>query len=224
MTESANNPESSSPIMARSGFGRIFERMYRGSMVGAGPHVFAVWPYVIAHMRGHPEYGALVELNPKLLAFILGDEELEVVKAIDYLCREDGISGTPTEGGRRLVRVGTFLYRVVNGAAYLSLRKAEEKKFKHAQRQKRYSDRKNSKTRAQVRAENDAREARFVKADGDRDEKKAGEIAAEGLKPSSADAENGGQPPVGEGSPATDAAGSSPSTGAGLNWTYGQKQ
>jgi hypothetical protein len=182
MTEPANINEAAPLTLAKNGFGRIFETMYQGSMVGAGPNVFALWPYVIAHMRGHSEYGALVELNPVLLGFIFGTKESDVEAAIDYLCSPDPKSRTPTEDGRRLVKMGQFLYRVVNGACYLALRKKEDARFSHAVRQSRYeAKRKIHKTKAQIRAANEAREKRFVDAVNNGDESSADRIAAEGL-------------------------------------------
>lgn len=160
-------------IQPRVGFGRIFESLYKGSMVGAGVNVFALWPYVIANMRGSREHGALVELNPKLLGFVLGCEEAEIVKAIGYLCAPDKASRSKAEEGRRLVRVGQFAYRVVNGAEYLAIRMADDKRFAHAARQRRYEDRK--------RRGVTGRENRFVQAVADGDESRADEIAAEGL-------------------------------------------
>lgn len=177
------NINEAGPVMTRSGFGRIFEAMYEGSMVGAGPHVFAVWPYVIAHMRGHAEYGALVELNPKLLGFILGAKEGDVAEAIDYLCAPDNGSRTKAEEGRRLVKLGQFLYRVVNGAGYLAIRRAEDKRFAHANRQVRYEAKK--KARKSSRPVKSANEIAVEKADAAGDQAGATRIAemADGVAP-----------------------------------------
>lgn len=124
------------------GYGRIWESMYKGSMMGAGLEVFAVWPYVIANMRGHVEHGALVELNPQLLAFMIGCEARDVEKAIGKLCAEDENSRTPVEDGKRLVRLGQFLYRVVNGGRYLAIRKAEADRVKNREAVKRHRQKK----------------------------------------------------------------------------------
>jgi len=120
------------------GYGRLFESMYRGSMMGTGIEVFAVMPYVVATMRGHPEHGALVELNPKLLAFTFGCAEEVVESGIRKLCAKDPESRTEKEGGRRLVKMGQFLYRVVNGAAYMAIRKAEANRMKNREAVARY--------------------------------------------------------------------------------------
>lgn len=106
-------------------FGRHFESMYTGSMIGSGSVVFAVWGYVISHMRP-PAFE--VELNPKLLAFILGDGEDAIEGAIEVLCSPDARSRSQSEEGRRLIRRGTYLYHVVNGETYNALRNDAEKK------------------------------------------------------------------------------------------------
>lgn len=109
-------------------YGKIFESLYRGSMVGAGSPMFAVWGYVIAHMRADVVVGAQVELNPALLAFILGDKREVIESVIQRLCDPDPASTSKEEEGRRLVRIGEFAYRVVNGPRYMSIRCAEERR------------------------------------------------------------------------------------------------
>lgn len=89
--------------------------MYEGSMVGAGCHVFAVWGYVIS--KGHYS-SETVELNPKLLAFILGSKEEEITKAIEFLSSPDINSRTKEHEGRRLIKQGEFLYYVPNLKKY----------------------------------------------------------------------------------------------------------
>lgn len=97
-------------------------------MVGSGSDVFAVWGYVIAKMKPDVEMGAQVDLNPQLLAFILGEKPDVIQKVIDKLCAPDTESRTPDEEGKRLVRVGQFTYRVVNGAKYMALRDEEDRR------------------------------------------------------------------------------------------------
>src|SRR5580765_1111309 len=109
-------------------YGKIFETLYEGSMVGSGAKVFAVWGYVIAKMRKDEQVGAQVDLNPKILAFIFGEKESEIEKVIDTLCSPDAESRSPDEKGRRLVRLGQFTYRVVNGKKYMDIRDAEERR------------------------------------------------------------------------------------------------
>ena len=116
-------------------YGKHFRSMYSGSMVGAGAPVFAVLGYVISNMVPQPSVGAQVELNPKLLAFIIGEKEEVIEKAIRKLCAPDPHSRTKEEDGRRLIRLGEFDYRVVNGAKYIAIRDEEERLESNRQRQ-----------------------------------------------------------------------------------------
>lgn len=104
-------------------YGKAYESMYTGSMLGAGCNVFAVWNYVIAKTQR-----SVIELNPKLIAVILGGSEKEIVEAIEYLCRPDTESRSKEEDGRKMIREGQFQYRVVNWAAYQRIRDANDLK------------------------------------------------------------------------------------------------
>ena len=105
-------------------YGKSFEAKFEGSMVGAGFHVYAVWDYCITKNRG-----GVIELNPKLLAFVLaggGDEAEKLVKkAIDYLMAPDPESRSKAECGRRLVKEGTYQYRMVNWREYDGIKTIE---------------------------------------------------------------------------------------------------
>lgn len=100
--------------MNEAAFGKIFESLYSGSMIGAGEHVFALWPYCIAHVRPP----GMVEVNPKLVGAIIGTTAENVQTALDYLCAPDPSSRSTKEEGRRLVREGQFNYRMVNFSEY----------------------------------------------------------------------------------------------------------
>lgn len=123
-----------------------FKSMYTGSMVGSGALVFAVMGYVVANMEPDREIGSRVELNPVLLATILGESEKDVRKAIEKLCAPDEESRTDKEEGKRLVRLGQFDYRVVNGAKYAAIRNEEDRKAQVREAQRRFRD-KNKKSR-----------------------------------------------------------------------------
>lgn len=97
-------------------------------MIGTGAHVFAVWGYVIANQKPDRAVGSQVDLNPKLLAFIIGEPEQRIITAIDYLCAPDPLSKSPEREGRRLVKLGQFSYQVVNGAKYLKIRDEESRR------------------------------------------------------------------------------------------------
>jgi hypothetical protein len=109
-------------------FGKIFESLYTGSMRGAGSVVFAVWGYVIANQKPDKVVGAQVELNPEILAFLIGEREEKIIEAIAYLCAPDAKSNSKEEDGRRLIKIGSRSYRVVNGPKYLALRNEEERR------------------------------------------------------------------------------------------------
>lgn len=135
-------------------FGKHFASMYTGSMVGRGAIVFAVMGYVIANAypSRSEEKRVLemqVELNPALLAAILGEEIGDVEEALLVLCSPDANSRSQEEDGRRLVRVSQFEYRVVNGAKYRELRNREARKEQNRAAQERY--RANQKEKAKVK-------------------------------------------------------------------------
>lgn len=141
-------------------YGKAYESMYSGSMVGAGCNVFAVWNYVIAKtQRG------VIELNPKLLAVILGGTEREIVKAIDYLCTPDKDSRSKLEGGRRMVKDGQFQYRVVNWSEYQTIRDANDLKEYNRRKQQEYRFRQRVKVGGSTRVEKE-----YEKAMGNGDE------------------------------------------------------
>lgn len=96
-------------------WGKIYESVFERSLVGAGSATFAVWGYCIAKAR--PPQG-IVELNPAILAAIIGDNEKTIALAIHKLCSPD--KGTHTNGsdGRRLEQVRPFTYRMVNWKLY----------------------------------------------------------------------------------------------------------
>lgn len=128
-------------------YGKTFESQYEGSMVGAGMNVFAVWNYAIAKCKT-----GVVELNPKLLAFILGGTEDQVVSALTYLCAPDPASRSKEHDGKRLIKEGEYQYRLVNWGQYQALKKAEDLKEYNREQQEKH--------RAKVKAKEMAKAAR----------------------------------------------------------------
>ena len=98
----------------RGGYGKVFGSMYTGSMLGAGPVVFAVWSYVIAHVGRDSR----LEINPDLLAAMIGCEAEDIEIALEYLTAPDPKSRSKKEDGRRLLYEGGFTYFVVNYEEY----------------------------------------------------------------------------------------------------------
>lgn len=118
-------------------YGKHFSSMYERSMVGSGAIVFAVWGYVISNQEPDRTVGAQVTLNADLLAAILGESKEAVEKAIERLCSPDPRSTTKREEGRRLVKIGEFDYRVVNGAKYLAIRNEETRRAQNREAKRR---------------------------------------------------------------------------------------
>jgi hypothetical protein len=119
-------------------YGKHFASMYEGSMVGAGAVAFAVLGYIIAKSEPDRIVGTQVELNPKLLALILGESEQAIRAVIEKFCSPDPSSRSTEEQGRKLVKVGTFSYKVVNGAKYRAIRDEEERRRQNREAQARY--------------------------------------------------------------------------------------
>lgn len=91
--------------------------------MGAGSDVFAVWGFVIANT-----VDSQVELNPILLAAMLGTTPERCQTAIDYLTAPDPRSRSKNDDGRRLIREGEFAYRVPNHAAYREIRHEDDRR------------------------------------------------------------------------------------------------
>ena len=106
-------------------------------MIGSGALVFAVMGYVVANQVLDAEVGSQVELNPKLLSFILGESEEDVLRAIVFLCSKDPKSRTPDCDGRRLEKLGEYSYRVVNGAKYAKMRNEDDRRRQNREAKRR---------------------------------------------------------------------------------------
>lgn len=91
--------------------------------MASGPEVFSVWGYVIANA-----VDSTVELNPRLLAAVIGSTPERMMAAIETLCAADPHSRSPECDGRRLIQEGPYQYRVVNHAKYRSIRNEEERR------------------------------------------------------------------------------------------------
>ncbi len=105
-------------------YGKHFSSTYTGSMVGSGLHVFAVWGYIIANTEkdGH------IELNPAILAAILGCSKKEIEAAIQVLTAPDSNSRSKKADGRRLIQEAAFLYFVPTYSDYREIRDDEDRK------------------------------------------------------------------------------------------------
>ena len=119
-------------------YGKSFSRMYQGSMVGAGSHVFAIWGYCIS--CADPE-DHTVELNPVLLSAVIGDSQERVQAAIDFLCAPDKQSHCKDHEGRRLLHQGGYAYFLVTHEQYRDVKNSEELReyFREQKRKQRQS-------------------------------------------------------------------------------------
>lgn len=147
-------------------FGKFFASTFTGSMVGSGLNVFAVWGYVIANTR----QDGTVEINPPIVAAVLGCAVGEVTSALDVLTSPDPNSRSKKEEGRRLIQQAAFLYSVPTYADYRAIRDDDGRKEYMRQYMQGYRDKKKAvnvnvnsgKTRlaqAEAEADTDAEEA-----------------------------------------------------------------
>jgi hypothetical protein len=104
-------------------YGKFFSSTFTGSMMAAGSDVFAVWSYAISHA-----YKAHVELNPKLLAAVIGSTPEKMQTAIDFLCSDDPASRSKEHNGKRLVRDGEFQYFLPNHEKYRNIVNEDERR------------------------------------------------------------------------------------------------
>jgi hypothetical protein len=120
-------------------WGKIYETMFQRSLVGSGSAVFAIWSYCIANAR--PPDGEL-ELNPVLLAAIIGDDVEVIERAIKKLCSPDNKTHTSGGNGKRLEQVRPFTYRMVNWKLYRGPKSPSELRAYYARKQREYRARK----------------------------------------------------------------------------------
>jgi hypothetical protein len=162
----------------KGGFGKHYTSMYSGSMVGKGAVVFAVMGYVISTQVPGEDGEMRLEMNPELLGFILGEKAEAVDEAIRFLCGPDPKSRSREEGGRRLVKEGEFLYRVVNGAKYRAMGDPARRREQNRVAQARFRERVRleSKRERESRLLHESNERRFVRAVESGDEPRADAI------------------------------------------------
>lgn len=91
--------------------------MFTGSLCGSGPFVISVMSYVIAYTKQ-----SRVELNPKVLAALIGADVQDIQVAIDYLTAPDPDSRLKACEGCRLVKEGGFQYFVVGWEKYQAIK------------------------------------------------------------------------------------------------------
>lgn len=132
-------------------YGKHFESMYEGSMVGRGPVYFAVWGYVIAKTRK-----GRLEINPVILAAIIGCGVDEIEKVIGEMQEPDPGSRNQEQEGRKLVKEGAFQYFVPSHEYYTKIRNEDDRReynrMKQAEHRAKKKAEERRKTEAGVRA------------------------------------------------------------------------
>lgn len=109
-------------------------------MIGRGSCFFAVWGYVISHMIPDRNVGTQVELNPDLIAFVLGEDKNKVLEVIDQMCKPDPKSRSKEMDGKKLVKLGEYSYQVVNGEKYRAIRDEEKRREQNRMAQKKFRE------------------------------------------------------------------------------------
>lgn len=120
-------------------YGKIFGKMYLGSMVGSGTTVFAVWGYCIA--TADPESHEVM-LNPVLLATTIGTTVDDIEKAITFLSSPDAKSTNTAHDGRRLLHQSGLSYLVVSHEHYRNIKNMSDSREYERLRKKEYRDKK----------------------------------------------------------------------------------
>ena len=118
------------PVM----FGKVFEQMYTGSMVGAGLNVYSLWPYMIACCDSEGD----VDVHPVAVAAILGAKVDDIKGALDYLLAPDEHSRSEEHDGARIVKVLENRYHLVNYEKYRSIRDQDVRREQIREAQRRF--------------------------------------------------------------------------------------
>ena len=155
-------------------YGKFFASAFGGSMVGAGPDVYAVWGYVIANANG-----GQVELNPAVLGAVIGAPPERMAAAIDWLCQPDPNSRNPAHDGRRLVKEGPFAYLVVSHKIYRELKTEDERREYNRLKQQEYRARNNVKQVVNTRQKMSATASASASVSNSASENKKKEVAPE---------------------------------------------
>lgn len=115
-------------------FGKLFAQTYRGSMLGAGLPVMALWPYMIANADQKGE----VEINAFGVSKVLGTTPEVVEEALAFLKAPDPHSRTKAHEGARIKETGPDHYVILNYAKYRSIRSEEDRRAQLSAAQRRF--------------------------------------------------------------------------------------
>lgn len=119
-------------------FGKFFAQTFTGSMFGKGPVIFSVWSYIIANK----DENGILELNPSLLAAIIGEcTEEDIEAAIEFLAAPDPRSRSKKLDGRRIVQEGELQWQVVNNEEYREIARREQLRESNRERKRQQRER-----------------------------------------------------------------------------------
>jgi DNA-binding Lrp family transcriptional regulator len=92
-------------------------------MSGSGADTFAVWTYLLANA----DREGCLEINPRIIAASIGMSAESVSAVVDKLQQPDPASRSKKEDGRRITRVGEFLYEIVNYKTYRDIQTSQHR-------------------------------------------------------------------------------------------------
>lgn len=117
-------------------FAKVFSSLYQGTLRG-NAHAILVFTNLLAHADKNGE----VDIHPRAIADEVGLPEPQVREALLYLEAVDPESRTPTEDGRRIVRMDAHRawgWRIVNYAKYRAIRSEEDRREQNRLAQDRF--------------------------------------------------------------------------------------
>lgn len=154
-------------------FAKVFASLYQGTLRG-NAHGILVFTNLLAHSDKNGE----VDIHPRAIADEVGLPEPAVRDALLYLEAVDPESRTPTEDGRRIVRMDAHRawgWRIVNYAKYRAIRSEEDRREQNRVAQEKFrnkskppsakqSQAKPKKAQAEADAEGEAEAERTTRA------------------------------------------------------------
>jgi len=135
-----------------------------------GPTAFAVWAYSIAHAKPPGE----VEVNPRVVAALIGCTPQEVDEVLKAFCQADDLSRNQDHDGRRLLPLGPFTYEVTGWEKYQQIRNEEARREQNRQAQQRLRQKRRDADSQQPSAPRQRRSAESAHVDVDVDTSKRG--------------------------------------------------
>jgi hypothetical protein len=117
-------------------YGKVFDQLFTGSMVGAGAHVFSTFTYMIACCDSE----GVVDVHPITVGAILGEPPERVEAALLYIQAKDAKSRSTELEGRRAVQLLPHRYQLVNYKKFRDIRNEEDRREQNRLAQKKHRD------------------------------------------------------------------------------------